>query len=862
MFARMSHARPAWLIVLLIGAGSLPSTRIASAQSPPGTPIFEATGYGVVRPWFDMGRVVGTAKREPDAGAGAEYTTLPWYTTVKRVERWKVSAEGVPFFAGYVPTACQPTAATWADMNGDGAADLLCAEHGPEEAVVEIFTMGPDGPISPGQILTFDTSQWPAPRPVSYITVADVNGDGHPDVGVVSPSDWSAAIGPITWLVSQGPSSFATVRSFSFARPVVAQLGPDVSGDLLDWDPQSLGIGIAPGAGNGAFPYPNPRLDASGRPLVRDLDQDGVPDIVVGRFLYRGVAGGLPVKEDSLSANASALVDVDHDGLEDLVAVESGKVRVARGLGGFNFTPFTDVAAGSIDDRGYGWSLTPGPFEMSAVMDANGDGWTDVVGSAAPTLGRVLYAVPGRPGGRFHQLLRLSTGRAPAQIALADLLGSDGHLDLVVLARGSRRLELRAGAGDGTFGPAELFALPAGGRKFTLAHLNEDARIDVAVACDTASALRVFPGAITGLGAPIDLSAAGPLTDVAAADVDEDGHLDLVAATASGQLAAWRGDGGMGWLPAAWSSTGPASDGRLRLADVDGDGHLDLVTQTPWLPPWGGLFVQRGDGQGHFAADGVLQVGQLWPGNAFETGDLLADGRTFVAYVTMDSMQVNYSYFRAFTGQGGVKQPLPEHCDPNPPCTLEREGYEVAPTPRQVAIADVTGDGIPDLLVLSASGGTLTVIPGLGGGQFGSPVAHIAGVDPSSFALGDVDGDGDGDAMVADLATDEVVLMRHLGGATAGLGPAIMDGSLRISVESAPNAPQLRLRLALANAGAARVEFFDVLGRRLLKLPVVASAAGELSLTVEGGRLPKRGVLFARLTQGSAQATARLARFD
>lgn len=862
MVAKTMRVPPAWLIATLVAIALQSSARFARAQqTEPGTPVFEAVGYGVLRPWGPSGNVLAVAKREADVGGGAEFTVIS--LGPGRIERWKVTLGGVPYFAGFVPTGLVDVdrVATWADMNGDGAADLLCAVWvsgaGP---AIEIFTMGPGGPITPGQLVPVAVSY------VAHLMVADVNSDGRPDIGVVSYSG-----GLLTWFLNQGTGAFLPVSSgVGFGRPVTAQLGSDGFVDMVDWDPLSLNIGISAGAGNGAFPSPTLRLESTGRPLVSDLDHDGQRDIVAGRFLYRGVSDGPPVKLDSVATSATAMVDVDHDGTLDLVSVLEGKVGVAHGLGGFEFAPYTQVPAGTIDDR-YGWGsgdMAWGPFGMSAVMDANGDGWVDVVGSCAhPTgiwpqeiAGRVLYSVPGRPGGGFHQLLHVPTGSDPVQVALSDILGTDGRPDLIVLARGARRLEIRPGAGDGTFGPAQYYDLPPGGVKFALADLNDDSRTDVVVACDSTAVLRVFAGTGSGLDAPFDLTTPAPNFDVVIADIDEDGHLDLLSRPQYCNLAAWRGDGAMGFVSVPWGSNTPFCDHRLRVADVDGDGHLDLVTmQVSVLVP-NYLQVHRGDGAGHFTIDYRYTRYGLC-GAQIETGDLLGDGRTHVAYAVVDSSQITYSFFRAFTGEGGVMQTIPEHCELEPPGGCAWSGYQVAPNPKQLAIADVTGDHIPDVVVLSAAGSVLTVLPGLGGGQFGTQIEHIVGRDPSSFALGDVDGDGDLDVMVADLATDDVTLMRNLGSATAGVRPAIVDGGLRMKVESAPNASQLRLRLTLPGAGPARVEFFDLLGRRLAQVPVEATAAGEQHLTIDGARLAGNGVYFARLSQGSAATTARFMRF-
>src|SRR5262245_27295584 len=61
-----------------------------------------------------------------------------------------------------------------------------------------------------------------------------------------------------------------------------------------------------------------------------------------------------------------------------------------------------------------------------------------------------------------------------------------------------------------------------------------------------------------------------------------------------------------------------------------------------------------------------------------------------------------------------------------------------------VAIADVTGDGMPDLIVAA---GTIFVLPGHGDGTYGSRLD--TGVAGQAFAIGDLNGDGRPDIAVA-----------------------------------------------------------------------------------------------------------------
>ena len=66
-----------------------------------------------------------------------------------------------------------------------------------------------------------------------------------------------------------------------------------------------------------------------------------------------------------------------------------------------------------------------------------------------------------------------------------------------------------------------------------------------------------------------------------------------------------------------------------------------------------------------------------------------------------------------------------------------------------VALADLTGNGIPDLVVVNHSDWTMQVFLGNANGTFGSPTTYATGEFPTSVVVADVNGDGHPDILVS-----------------------------------------------------------------------------------------------------------------
>ncbi|MHB8420205.1 MAG: FG-GAP repeat domain-containing protein [Myxococcales bacterium] len=339
-----------------------------------------------------------------------------------------------------------------------------------------------------------------------------------------------------------------------------------------------------------------------------------------------------------------------------------------------------------------------------ALGDFNGDGVPDLA-VAHPGLSAVGILL-GTGDAAFGPEVLLAVGPGPSAVALADFDG-DGRLDLAVANGGGATVDVLLQQAGGGFveAPGAPLALPGPGpAALAAADLNGDGVVDLVVADQGRSSagvgeVSVFLGAGAGTfqppaAVPVGL---GPLA-LAVADLDGDGVLDLAAACVRDQTVTvllGLGDGGFAEPPAAVLPL-PAAPLALAAVDLSGRGLPDLVALGEGADG-GALAIFPNQAQRPWFGGSPLIVPAGRAVAALASGDFDGDGRADLA--VLDQGTGSAGVFLDRTADGGIAFAL-------------MASYAAGRSPSALAVADLDGDGRPDMAIADTGGGFVAILLG------------------------------------------------------------------------------------------------------------------------------------------------------
>jgi hypothetical protein len=424
-------------------------------------------------------------------------------------------------------------------------------------------------------------------------------------------------------------------------------------------------------------------------------------------------------------------------------------------------------------------TLPIGAVATPAIGDFNGDGQPDLIYSPPP---------PPTPSQQFVTLtVLLNQGAAnPTPVVISSLtctsvtslmvadMNNDKKLD-VALTCTEGFVAILFGNGDGSFQKPSYYAVPGAQSLVTPVDLNGDGYLDIVVSTQSGPVvlLNQGSGAPGVLGSPttypVPQTSFGRLIGVG--DFNGDGKQDILAGGT--QFALYLGNGD-GTLQTPQTSSVPAGTGSPVIADLNHDGISDVVYLTADPSPGISQTVQvlLGTSSGRFtiayslpldpstnytslALAGVTSNGAninlalggpsttilLGDGNGgFTVGQTYAiEGNPLQA--TGSNGNTNLVFFTAtgitqIPGNGdGTFQALP-----NLPVGSTGLTGQISALPTGFVTADLNGDGLTDVLSISATGNLITAL-GRGNGTF-SVTDQIPAIANEFLLAGDFNADG------------------------------------------------------------------------------------------------------------------------
>jgi hypothetical protein len=304
----------------------------------------------------------------------------------------------------YVSSAVQslpggnlPMGVVAADINNDGNPDLIAvgtsdagvAGASTSATMITVLLGNADGTFTVGQTYTLTTSLF-----TDSVVIDDFNGDGKLDVVVAE----GGAGGPggvgekLTFLPGKGDGTLGTPVSLTLSTTtaesvISADFNGDGKKDILSgtgWLYVGNGDGTFQMPTTLAFPKPQTSSSAVGGLASGDFNKDGKLDVAVGNgddiFIYLGNGNGT-----FTAGNAYASID-NHGGLTATDLDGDGNIDLYSGdahAGVFSGDDFTANAGYALMGRGdgtfVGAPVLNGPYFVS-MQDLNGDGKLDFIG--------------------------------------------------------------------------------------------------------------------------------------------------------------------------------------------------------------------------------------------------------------------------------------------------------------------------------------------------------------------------------------------------------------------------------------------------------------------------------------------------
>jgi hypothetical protein len=593
------------------------------------------------------------------------------------------------------------------DIDGDGKVDIAVSNSSSDKvSVLKNITTGAAIAFEPK--VEFTSSAGP-----KGLSLGDLDGDGKPDMAVVNSGANNLSI----WM-----SKTCAVPAISSFTPQSGPVGSSVTITGSNFNPSVSGNVVMLGGARAVV------TSASKTQLVATVPAGGshqpvsVTTIANGMTAYSSQSFittfncGSNIKtgfsfgqKADIGTNTQpvgiALGDLDNDGVPDVVVTNQGSNNISifknssAGPGSITFALKTNSNTAS------------GPIDV-VVADLDADGKQDVavanLTSNNVSILRNVTVSGGNP--TLAEKRDYNTGTGPRQLALGDVDG-DGRPDLLVLnSTGGTISVLKNTSAPGAISFAEKFDIVTNAQTYALAvqDFDGDSKVDIAFITNSSGTVSLIrntstSGAITFDGAAVNFSVGRNPYDLASGDFDGDGKNDLAIINETDEtvsvLRNISSPGGFAFTPRITYLV-RQSPRAISIGDMDGDSKVDILVANYGSANISVLFNNGSPGAASFNQRSVFGAGTNPSG--LINGDLDLDGKS-------DLVATNYganTITIARNVSGCIITPLaftPESGPIGTTVTLTGNNFNMDPANNAVYFGAVRA------VVSSASATTLTV---------------------------------------------------------------------------------------------------------------------------------------------------------
>ena len=442
----------------------------------------------------------------------------------------------------------------------------------------------------------------------------------------------------------------------------------------------------------------------------------------------------------------------------------------------------------------------------------------------------------------FLPKMDVLTGIYPHSVVAADFNG-DGKPDLFVSRGSSSQVTVLTNTsryGSISFASPLYFpAMPPDMEGSAVADLDGDGKPDVVVTNGVGdSSVSVYRNSSSGSVISFDdplrfLTKYGPYS-VAIGDLDGDGKPDLaIADNGTGYITLYKNTSTPGSISFSnmTNLVIPGNPYGIAIGDLDKDGNAELVVSTEGSNS--SLYVIKNNSTpGNFSFGSPVSYATLAGAFTLAIGDLDGDGNPDIAATGGNPSGV--LVLRNISTLGNLSFDLPK--------SFAAGNYTV-----DVSIRDLDGDSKPELIAVNRFGNSVSVLKNkstIGNIDFETHVDYPVGDAPLIAAIADLDGDGRPDIITANSSDDKISILRNMIGDT--LSP-IIDTFYSDTAIRGTKLTILGKHFTGANAvqfGGVSAASFVVDSATGISAIVGRGASGNLTVTTSFGTATDTGFIF------------------